>query len=290
MNNQRNQKMGSDKTTRIEESTTRQSNRRRRFFEGLLAKIRSLCWIDWLLIGALLLLTALIWYSLTYQSPLVVQVAIPSLTIVVALLIMLESARSTQISTERHIHAIQDSTRIQIDSAMTGFGQIVDSLGDVVNRLDRISIAMQQTAAETSIIRQVEEERLRHDHDVEERNRMAILPKIYATLVLTGWWLWKDYQLRIETEDNDADDAIIRYSSFGPQTQSMVINSQPFNRLTRQTPVFVNCGPASAIDRIAKSVILEITLRDLKRSRYKGQIEIPIDQRGMRFAVRMDQQ
>ena len=272
----------------MEKLTSQPPGKGKGLSRGLFIKIGSFCWVDWALIGAIFLLIALIWYVLGSQSSLIVQVATPSLTIVVALLIMLKSARSTNVSTERHIQAIQDSTRIQIDSAMTGFGQIADRLGDVVNRLDRISFTMQQTAAEASKIRQVQEERLRHDHDVEERDRMAILPKMYVTLVLTGWWLWKDYQLKIEIEDNDADDAIIRFSSFGPQTQSMVINSQSFNRLTRQTPVFVNCGSAFAIDRIANSIILEIALRDLRRSRYKGGIEISLQQRDRRFALRMD--
>lgn len=272
----------------IKESTSQQPGKGDGLAKGLFIKISSFCWIDWALIGAIFLLIALIWYVLSSQSSFIVQVATPSLTIVVALLIMLKSARFTNVSTERHIQAIQDSTRIQIDSAMTGFGQIADRLGDVVSRLDRISLTMQLTATETSKIRQVEEERSRHDHEVEERERMAVLPKMYATLVLTGWLLWKNYQVKIETEDNDADDAIVRFSSFGPQTQSMVTNSQSFNKLTRQTPVFVNCGSASAIDRIANGVTLEITLRDLRRSRYRGGIEIPLSQRDRRFDLRID--
>jgi len=270
----------------LEKPTSKNTIKRERLSKLLLVRIGGFCWIDWALTGAVMLLIALIWYVVSYQTSLVVQVATPSLTIVVALLIMLKSARSTNASTERHVHAIQESTRIQIESAMVGFERLGESLENVVDRLGGISSIMQQTASETSKIRQLQERELIGKQEAEEKARLAVQPKVFATLEHTGLWIWRSYQLKIRVEENDVEGAVIRYPHYEPQVYRVIILSMSFDKIAKHMQVTVNCGSASAIDYLCVDGIgLEILLRDLQGRRYSGEINIPLQSRDREVPV-----
>jgi len=256
------------------------------YLQSLLLRIKNLDWIDWGLICSLISLAFFIWYVFTYQNTLIIQVLAPSITIIVAILIMLKSARSTRVSTENHIQAIQNSTRQQIDSAMSGFKPVVEGLAGVIGQLDLISISMQKTATEANIIRQLEESKAKFAREAEERARIARMPKIFTTLELHGW-IWKSYRLRIECEDNDAENVTIRFTSFNPNSQCIVIGSQSFIKLTRQEPISVICGPDTSIKGLTSTIEMQISLRDLGKQSYIGETRISLQDVGKRLSVQI---
>ncbi len=246
------------------------------YIRGFSKKIVSFCPYDWAILWIFIALFFLLYYAFDRQPSQIIQVVIPFLTILVAVLIMLKSARSTILSTDRHVKAIQDSTKIQIDSAMDGFDKISKGLNQVIDRLDKIyDVAKKQS-----------------DHDIREaeKAKMAVQPRLFTTLQTTGWWLWRNYQLKIEIEENDAKDATIKFTSFNPQTRSLMWSSLPFIKLTRKMPVFINCGSASGIEDITRrtgtGIRFEITFKDSLGNQYSsGPIEITLENKDRRIPM-----
>jgi ABC-type multidrug transport system fused ATPase/permease subunit len=245
---------------------------------------------------------SLVAYIAFFLGELKIEIAALLFTIVLMVLILLESNRSIQNATKRQVETIQESTWRQIQTLQeTSEKQlraiqesshqqiqvlveqrdaIVERLGKTVGILSTMSEENRKKVEAEEKRMKVKEERWKQESLEKEAEKERLKPKIFVRIDEQSFFLvWRHYWIYILNAGGDGRDLEVTHRFIHRPYASTSSFSRYFENIRRKQQESIGCGNVDNF-RPYSELHMHISVRDVQQRKYEGETCIDKNTRG----------
>ena len=254
---------------------------RKRVWSAIVAALRiaNASWVNRFLVAGGVVVAATAAYSVNTKDLFVASVLGTVLVIYFAVLVMLKNNFEVRLATRAQIDAINEATRLQIQTIKGEFQRTIGSLDRIVGELSRLSVAMTQVAEETKAVKVATTMQIERDLRAEQARIERLRPKIYASIVRAGLLAKFNlgrYHLVLQNLGPEATDLSITCSTFNLASRGMIPQTKQALVLRAGQPVRVDFGGILEVNGATEQVEMALELRDADKRLYRGHVTIPL--------------